>query len=558
MSARALLVASSLALVLSARSGAQVPVGGVEQAVKLDQTTPGLAGELSFGDRFGRAVAGLRDFDGNGVGDIVVGAPGDDDGGLDRGAVYVVLLNADGSIKHEQKISSTQGNFDGVLKDGFRFGGAVGYLGDIDANGVPDIVVSAVGDDEAGLHTGAIFVVMLLADGTVDRSQKISPSKGGFPYTLHEGDLFGRSVTGLPDMNGDGVFDLAVGAPGDDEAGLNAGCLYLLFLKKDGTIAGASKITEGQTGFTGDLQQGDRFGTAVCSLGDHDGNGTADLVVGAWRDDTGGTDQGALWVLFLDASAQVESHVKLAEGLGGFDGKLDTMDQFGGSVAAFGDLDYDGVIEIAAGAFLDDDGGADTGAVWILFLNADGTAKGEQKISDVQGSFAGELDPYDRFACVGTVQDMDGDGKPELAVGAPGTDANTGACWLLTLHTAEWIDVGYALAGQLGEPKLLGLGGLLPASEVDLHLTKGTPLAPVSLIIGASAIALPFAGGVLVPAPDFVCLAGTTNGVGNLLITGRWPPDVLPGSSLWMQTWMPDATVAGGYSASNALQTIAP
>ena len=77
----------------------------------------GLAGLLDSGDRFGRSVTGVRDFDGDGVGDMVVGAPADDDGGIDRGAVYVLLLNADGSVKHVQKISSTQGNFDGVLKD---------------------------------------------------------------------------------------------------------------------------------------------------------------------------------------------------------------------------------------------------------------------------------------------------------------------------------------------------------------------------------------------------------------------------------------------------------
>jgi hypothetical protein len=296
----------------------------------------------------------------------------------------------------------------------------------------------------------------------------------------------------------------------------------------------------------------------VCSLGDHDGNGTDDLVVGAWQDDTGAKNEGALWVLFLEAPAQVAAHIKLAEGVGGFDGNLSTQDQFGGSVTAIADLDYDGVDEIAAGAFLDDDGGTDAGAVWVLFMNKDGTAKSEQKISDLEGGFTGELDAGDRFACVGTILDIDGDGKSELAVGSFGDASFTGACWLLTLHTAQWVDLGHALAGQLGEPKLQGAGGLLPASDVSLLLLKGTPLAQVALVIGGSAIDMPFAGGILVPAPDFVCAAGTTNALGNLVVSGRWPPDVPPGGSLWIQAWMPDAKVPGGYSASNALQAIAP
>ena len=79
---------------------------------------------------------------------------------------------------------------------------------------------------------------------------------------------------------------------------------------------------------------------------------------------------------------------------GGFGGFLEDNDNFGVSVAELGDLDGDGIGDVAVGAALDDDGGPGRGAVWIVFLNTDGTVKAEQKISDTQGGFTGGPQRY--------------------------------------------------------------------------------------------------------------------------------------------------------------------
>src|SRR5688572_1908706 len=121
--------AAILAALFATMSAAQTKPGEVEAQIVLDSSSPGLAGKLSLGDRFGRAVATVRDLDNDGHGDIVVGAPWDDDGGADRGAVWILFLNGDGSIKKTAKISDTQGNFLGGLQNGNRFGNAVSYLG---------------------------------------------------------------------------------------------------------------------------------------------------------------------------------------------------------------------------------------------------------------------------------------------------------------------------------------------------------------------------------------------------------------------------------------------
>ncbi|MFT7464248.1 MAG: hypothetical protein ACI9EF_002597 [Pseudohongiellaceae bacterium] len=88
---------------------------------------------------------------------------------------------------------------------------------------------------------------------------------------------------------------------------------------------------------------------------------------------------------------------EICEGLAGFGGNLDPVDAFGYAVEAIGDLDGDGIPDLAVGTDLDDDGGNFTGAVWILFLNSDGTVKAEQKISSLSGGFGGTLSSNDRF-----------------------------------------------------------------------------------------------------------------------------------------------------------------
>ena len=171
------------------------------------------------------------------------------------------------------------------------------------------------------------------------------------------------------------------------------------------------KISSTERGFTGVLDDTDHFGDSVANLGDLDGDGVQDLAVGASSDDDGGNARGAVWVLFLDADGTVKSHQKISSTEGGFTGVLDDNDFFGRSAAGLGDLDGDGVQDLAVGTEYDDDGGAQRGAVWVLFLNANGTVKGDQKISDTEGAFEGVLDDSDYFGCsVASLGDLDGDG----------------------------------------------------------------------------------------------------------------------------------------------------
>ena len=118
-------------------------------------------------------------------------------------------------------------------------------------------------------------------------------------------------------------------------------------------------------------------------------------------------------------NAQVQSFSKLSSTQGGFGSGLADGDQFGHGLTSIGDLDGDGVIDLAVGAWLDDQGGSNKGSVWVLFMNANGTVRSKTQIAENVGGFSGNLDNDDYFGiAVASVGDLNGDGNEELAVGA--------------------------------------------------------------------------------------------------------------------------------------------
>ncbi len=383
---------------------------------------------LSNDNNFGNAVASLGDLNGDGVTDLAVGAQA----GGNSGLLYVLFMKADGTVQSSQKIGSGIGGGPSLVS-GSYFGRSIASLGDLDGDGITDLAVGADRDNTGGSLRGAVYVLFMNADGTVKGSQKIASGVGGGP-ALANVDRFGGSVTALGDLDGDGVTDLAVGASGDDTGGTNRGATYVLLLNANGTVKSSQKIASGVGGGP-ILTNSDYFGTAMASPGDLDGDGITDLAVGAWGDDAGGSGRGAVHVLFLNADGSVKSSQKIADGVGGGPA-LSNNDFFGSSLAALGDLDGDGVTDLAVGTRYDDTGGADRGAVHVLFMNADGTAKSSQKIASGTGGGPTLADGDVFSRAITSLGDLDGDGITDLAVGAERDDTggtNRGAVYVLFL-----------------------------------------------------------------------------------------------------------------------------
>jgi len=283
--------------------------GTVSSHQKISNTAGGFTATLALDDNFGSSVTSIGDLDGDGVGDIAVGAIGDNDGGGlgGQGAVYILFMNTDGTVSSHQKISDTAGGFTATLDDTDNFGSSVTSIGDLDGDGVSDLAVGAQNDDDEDVNAGAVYILFMNTDGTVSSHQKISDTAGGFTATLGVADLFGQSVTSIGDLDGDGVSDLAVGAPQDGDGGDNRGATYILFMNTDGTVSTHQKISDTAGSFTATLDDIDNFGQSVTSIGDLNGDGIWDIAVGANGDDDGNPtgNRGAVYILFMKDTSRI-------------------------------------------------------------------------------------------------------------------------------------------------------------------------------------------------------------------------------------------------------------
>ena len=119
-----------------------------------------------------------------------------------------------------------------TLADEDLFGTSVSSIGDLNGDGIEDMVVGANGDDTGGTDRGAVYVLFMNRDGTVSSSVKIASGTNGGP-TLADEDLFGTSVSSIGDLNGDGIEDMVVGAPVDDTGGTERGAAYVVFMSRN-------------------------------------------------------------------------------------------------------------------------------------------------------------------------------------------------------------------------------------------------------------------------------------------------------------------------------------
>lgn len=399
---------------------------------KISDTQGGFTGILDNSDFFSRGISNIGDLDGDNVTDIVVCAPFDDDGGNNRGAIYILFMNTDGTVASHQKISDTAGGFTGTLDNEDHFGWTAAGLGDLDGDNIEDIAVSIGGDDDGGTNRGAVWVLFLNADGTVKSHQKISDTAGGFGGTLADSDFFGSGVDTIGDLDDDGVVDLVVGARGDDTAGNVAGAAWIVFLNTDGTVKGQQKITEGVGGFTGDLDASDQSGSAVSKIGDLDCDGVEDIAYGSGGDDDGGSLKGAVYILFMNTDGTVKDHHKISDNDPSFTGVLTDFNFFGGSVEGIGDFDGDGIPDISVGGIIYPNLSNIEGSFYILLLNADGSVKDYQRVASGEGGFpTGQLDANDEFGNdIASLGDLNGDGVIDLVVGAARDDDGGAATFI--------------------------------------------------------------------------------------------------------------------------------
>jgi hypothetical protein len=343
------------------------------------------------GDGLGFSLAPIGDVDGDGDVDLVVGAPGSDANQQFAGRAYLF----DGPFTGTSSTAAAANTISTTFF-GDNVGFSVASAGDVNGDGLDDVLVGARGSDAGGIQSGRAY--LFLGPVTERVAGGADAIITGLPF-----EEIGRIVAPAGDLNHDGFDDIIVGS---DIAGPGRqGRLYVF----NGPITGALSVTSASAVLTGALPD-DFFGTSVAAPGDLNGDGFADLVVGASRLVAIGDTQGPGRVFVFHGPFAGPIGALSAQAI--LTGEL-LNDAFGQSVAT-GDVNGDGTIDLVVGAhqLFRDDG---TGKAYVFH----GPLAGPIAAASAQAVIRGEGLGH-QFGSAVASADLDQDGKSDVVVGAPG------------------------------------------------------------------------------------------------------------------------------------------
>lgn len=393
--------------------------------------------ELELNGYFGDDVAGVGDLNDDGVPDLLIGADSEDPGASpdDAGRAYV-FSGLDGTVL--DTLASPNEQFGG------SFGDVVASAGDLTGDGRSDLLIGAYAENSG---QGSVYVF----DGATGVALLSLTSP-----TPEIGGQFGSAVVSIDDMDGDGIREIAVGAP-----------VETVFPLSGPVLAGAGQVHlfSGATGaFLQTLQSptpeaGGSYGVSLGALYANDST-SPDLVVGAWREDPGTSPPDAGRVYFYRLPSGVAPVVSTLAPL-----TQTTGGHFGVNVASIGDFNGDGVGDIAVQAT-----DALGGRVYVV----DGFYLRIVAVLDSPNA-----ETFSRFGNAIAAADLDGDGYPEVLVGANGETVSgqieSGRVYTFGATDRSTVD----LTGTEGWRLLSAMGG--PTDHLlDSLWTQGYPGADVS------------------------------------------------------------------------------
>ncbi len=394
----------------------------------------------------GLALSGAGDINGDGIDDLVIGAPGAFiDENEYNGRAYVVFGRNTG-FPAELDLAALDGS-DGFAMTGLNAysytGFAVSEAGDVNGDEIEDLLVSAPGIDSL---TGETYVIFgrNTGFGPEEDLSALDGNNGFAVKGISEGDISGISVSGIGDFNGDGMDDFAIGAFQADPGGIEqAGAGYIIFGRETGfePVLELALLNSDRGVLINGAGPEFYTGISVSGAGDINGDGLADLVIGAPYANSGGVYSGEAYVLF----GQTDGFGGMVT-LNNLDGEngfripgLNAYDEIGRTVSGVGDINGDGLADVALGApYAATNEGNYSGLAYFIF-GSEAPFTASFNLNTLDGNNGFVLEGDQDFASLGQALagagDINGDGFQDVIVGAPytniGDSNNAGEVYIL-------------------------------------------------------------------------------------------------------------------------------